>query len=180
MDNLSRSIECPVSRERFTDAVTLWPCTHKISRTAATQLFGPANAMYFNPNRKTCPMCRGLVASYADDPTINALAEEIERLQKVLENPALLWAPQFEGVSAKDTLEELSTKLKHFEQNVLSKREQLQIQFDAMTTRMRAEIKDQVNEIRYRQCLDGLCERVCPTNKWIAAISCIFKGFCRR
>lgn len=82
LDNIKRSLECPITAEKMNDAVTLVPCSDKIQKKAAEQLFGPVSNGWKVGGTERCPLCTRIVEGYFKDRFVINIVENFKGLSK--------------------------------------------------------------------------------------------------
>lgn len=82
VQNIAKTLTCPVFLEPLTEAVTLIPCCHKVNETAAIYLY---DIVENNKCSKSgnCPVCRSLVIAYYTDYSIRELAKNIFTTEEI-------------------------------------------------------------------------------------------------
>jgi hypothetical protein len=66
---------CPVSFEPLVQAVTLFPCCHKVSLAVAKTLYGEVKDGECLKRNQVCCMCRTPVTTYHDDHLVRDIAQ---------------------------------------------------------------------------------------------------------
>ncbi len=72
--NMADILTCPVNFKPFYDAVTLFPCAHKVNKEVALQLFGKTMENFCIRTEHPCPVCRTVVIGYSPDHAVRDLA----------------------------------------------------------------------------------------------------------
>ncbi|HEV8051510.1 MAG TPA: hypothetical protein VGP47_03380 [Parachlamydiaceae bacterium] len=84
IENTSRQLECMVSLEPMDHAVSLWPCLHSINEDSAIERYGEIVDEKCSNVGIACILCPKIVVSYARNHLISSLTNEIQGLQKVI------------------------------------------------------------------------------------------------
>jgi tetratricopeptide (TPR) repeat protein len=83
----AKILECPVSLEPLTSAVSLTPCAHKINEEVAKSMFGEViNGSCSKTNN--CPVCRVNVTRWSVDHQYRQLVEALEKKKSEPEQAA--------------------------------------------------------------------------------------------
>jgi len=80
MDNLSTSLECPVSGDFLTDAVIIVPCGHTISEVVARSMYGSMEEGIIE-KQADCPLCCCDVHAYYPNHLARLFAEMLLHVQ---------------------------------------------------------------------------------------------------
>ncbi len=72
--NFETDLSCPVQLIPLFEAVSLFPCAHKVNATIARELFGETMENFCIRTQKPCPVCQGIVIGYSSDHTVRDLA----------------------------------------------------------------------------------------------------------
>lgn len=75
-EQIKMELQCPVTGKPLFEAVTLFPCAHKINEVAALHIFGPMNECGSLTDER-CPLCQSIVATYVPDHTIRNIVRQI-------------------------------------------------------------------------------------------------------
>ena len=79
---LQEQLNCPITLEPLTHAVSLVPCAHKVQQVIAERIFGLTHGGWMVQTHLPCPVCRASVFGYMTDHFTRNVVNELNTLME--------------------------------------------------------------------------------------------------
>ena len=77
IDTLRVHLQCPVTLETLSEAVSLVPCAHKVQQAVAERIFGVVDSGWEVRVSDLCPVCRVPVVGYMADHVVRNIVTDL-------------------------------------------------------------------------------------------------------